>query len=118
MHPFIQNTVFPVLGVGAAVVTKKPKEMKTAWIYGRVNQASLKLYAGFPNTVCWTSNFFFANCLICLKVKKIEAYTSTFCSNNKLCINKDNPLVTLQSNTPIFVCQMRKSIKLPVRVEF
>ena len=70
MHPFIQNTVFPVLGVGAAVVTKKPKEMKTAWIYGRVNQASLKLYAGFPNTVCWTSNFFFANCLICLKVKR------------------------------------------------
>ena len=54
MHTSSQSTVFPVLGV----VTKKPKEMKTAWISGRVNQASLKLYAGFPNTVCWTSYFF------------------------------------------------------------
>ena len=35
---------------------------------------------------------------------------------NKLCINKDNPLVPLQSTTPIFVCQMRKSLKLSVRV--
>ena len=51
MHPSSQSTVFPVLGV----VTKKPKEMKTAWISGRVNQASLKLYTGFPIIVCWTS---------------------------------------------------------------
>ena len=55
MHPSIQSTVFLVLGVGTAVVTKKPKEMKTAWISGRVNQASLKLSAGLTNTVCWTS---------------------------------------------------------------
>ena len=44
MHPSIQSTVFPVL-----------EEMKTAWISGRVNQASLRLYAGFPNIVCFTS---------------------------------------------------------------
>ena len=53
MDPSSQSTVFPVLGEGAAVVTIKPKEMKTAQISGRVNQASLNLYAGFPNTVCW-----------------------------------------------------------------
>ena len=43
---------------------------------------------------------------------------SIFCSIIKLCINKDNPLVPLQSATPISFFQMRKSIKLPVRVEF
>ena len=44
-------------------VNKKPKKFKTVWhgfrgilkLSGRVNQASLKLSAGFSNTVCWTS---------------------------------------------------------------
>ena len=35
---------------------------------------------------------------------------STFCSIIKLCINKDNPLVPLQSATPIYFFQMRKSL--------
>ena len=47
------------LGAG---VNKKPKKIKTVWhgfggilkLSGRVNQASLKLSAGFSNTVCWT----------------------------------------------------------------
>ena len=42
---------------------KKPKKFKTVWhgirgilkLSGRVNQVSLKLSAGFSNTVCWTS---------------------------------------------------------------
>ena len=46
-----------------AGVNKKPKKFKTVWhgfrgilkLSGRVNQASLKLSAGFSNTVCWTS---------------------------------------------------------------
>ena len=45
-------------------VNKKPKKIKTVWhgfriilkLSGRVNQARLKLSAGFSNTVCWTSN--------------------------------------------------------------
>ena len=36
----------------------------------------------------------------------------------KLCINKDIPLVTLLCATPISVCQMGKSLKLYVRIEF
>ena len=44
-------------------VNKKPKKIKTVWygfrgilkLSGRVNQESLKLSAGFPNTVCWSS---------------------------------------------------------------
>ena len=44
-------------------VNKKPKKIKTVWhgvrgilkLSGRVNQASLKLSAGFSNTVCWSS---------------------------------------------------------------
>ena len=44
-------------------VNKKPKKFKTVWhgvrgilkLSGRVNQARLKLSAGFSNTVCWTS---------------------------------------------------------------
>ena len=44
-------------------VNKKPKKIKTVWhgfrgilkLSGRANQASLKLSAGFSNTVCWTS---------------------------------------------------------------
>ena len=44
-------------------VTKKPKKFKTVWhesrgilkLSGRGNQASLKLSAGFSNSVCWTS---------------------------------------------------------------
>ena len=51
----------------------------------------------------------------CLRQRHI---LSTFCSIIKLCINKDNPLVPLQSATPISCCRMRKSIKLPVRVEY
>jgi len=43
-----------------AGVNKKPKKFKTVWhgfggilkLSGRVNQASLKLSAGFSNTVC------------------------------------------------------------------
>ena len=46
-----------------AGVNKKPKKFKTVWhgvrgilkLSGRVNQARLKLSAGFSNTVCWTS---------------------------------------------------------------
>ena len=46
-----------------ARVNEKPKKFKTVWhgvrgilkMSGRVNQASLKLSAGFSNTVCWTS---------------------------------------------------------------
>ena len=45
-----------------AGVKKKPKKIETVWhgfrgilkLSGRVNQASLKLCAGFSNTVCWT----------------------------------------------------------------
>ena len=51
----------------------------------------------------------------CLRQRHI---LSTFCSIIKLCINKDNLLVPLQSATPISVCQMRKFLKLSVRVEF
>jgi len=48
---------------GETGVNKKPKKFKTVWyglrgflkLSGRVNQASLKLSAGFSNTVCWTS---------------------------------------------------------------
>ena len=57
-----------------AGVNKKPKKFKTVWhgfriilkLSGRVNQARLKLSAGFSNTVCWTSKtcFCVANCLI------------------------------------------------------
>ena len=47
----------------ATGVNKKPKKFKTVWhgvrgilkLSGRVNQARLKLSAGFSNTVCWTS---------------------------------------------------------------
>ena len=83
--------------------------------------------SGELKTVCWffkycllnfLNCFCVANCLIWLKVKKIEAYSSTFCSINALSINKDNPLLPLQSTTPVFVCQMRKSLKLSVRGEF
>ena len=55
-------------------VNEKPKKIKTVWhgfriilkLSGRVNQARLKLSAGFSNTVCWTSKtcFCVANCLI------------------------------------------------------
>ena len=46
-----------------AGVNKKAKKFKTVWhgvreilkLSGRVNQARLKLSAGFSNTVCWTS---------------------------------------------------------------
>ena len=46
-----------------AGVNKKPKKFKTVWhgfqgilkLSGRINQAGLKLSAGFSNTVCWTS---------------------------------------------------------------
>ena len=61
-------------------VNKKPKKFKTVWhgfriilkLSGRVNQARLKLSAGFSNTVCWTSKtcFCVANCLIWLLVEK------------------------------------------------
>ena len=57
-----------------AGVNKKQKKIKTVWhgfrgflnLSGRVNQTNLKLSAGFPNTVCWTSSTFFrvADCLI------------------------------------------------------
>ena len=63
-------------------VNKKPKKFKTVWhgfrgilkLSGRVNQANLKLSAGFPNTVCWTSSTFFcvANCLIDWKWKETD----------------------------------------------
>ena len=44
-------------------VNNKPRKFKTVWhglwvilkLSGRANQASLKLSAGFSNTVCWTS---------------------------------------------------------------
>ena len=47
----------------SAGVIRKPKKFKTVWhgvrgilkLSGRVNQARLKLSAGFSNTVCWTS---------------------------------------------------------------
>ena len=50
-----------------AGVNKKPEKINTFWhgfrgifkLFGRVNQASLILFAGFPNTVCWTSSTFF-----------------------------------------------------------
>ena len=50
-------------GLYWAGVNKKPKQIKTAWhgfrgilkLSGRVNQASLKLSAGFLNNVYWTS---------------------------------------------------------------
>ena len=49
-----------VSGGQRAGVNKKPKKFKTVWhgfrgilkLSGRVNQASLKLSAGFSNTVC------------------------------------------------------------------
>ena len=64
-------------------VNKKPKKIITMWhgfgklwkLSGRVNQASLKLSAGFSNTVCLTSLTFFCveNCFLWLKVNRIEA---------------------------------------------
>ena len=66
-------------------VNKKPKKIKTVWhgfqkivkVSGRVNQARLKLSAGFSSTGCWTSKtcFCVADCLIWLLVEKIEAYS-------------------------------------------
>ena len=97
-----------------------------AWISGNFKTV-WQGESGELKTVCWffkycllnfLNCFCVANCLIWLKVKKIEAYSSTFCSINALSINKDNPLLPLQSTTPVFVCQMRKSLKLSVRGEF
>ena len=105
-------------------VNKKPKKFNIVWhgfweflkLSGRVYQASFKLSAGFSNTVCWEFlNFFYVTSSLILLQRRI---LSTFCSAIKLCINKDNPLVPFLSDTPISVCQIRKSLKLSVRVEF
>ena len=57
------SPTYNVEGCCKAGVNKKPRKFKTVWhgyrvilkLSGRVNQASLKLSAGFSNTVCWTS---------------------------------------------------------------
>ena len=46
------------------------------------------------------------------------AFLSTLCSMVKISIDMDNLLVPLLPDTPISVCQMRKYLKLYVRVEF
>ena len=60
-------------------VNKKPEKINTVWyrfwgtfkLFGRLNQANLKLSACFPNTVCWTPSTFFrvATCLIWLSLR-------------------------------------------------
>ena len=84
--------------------------------------------SGELETVCW----FFKPCpldfikvflrcklldlTVCLT--GIQAYSIHIFSFIKLCMNKDNLLVPLLCATPISVCQMRKSLKLSVRIEF
>ena len=61
-HGIILDTLTMINSIQPGV-KKKPKKFKTVWrgfqeilkLSGRVNQASLKLSAGFSNTVCWTS---------------------------------------------------------------
>ena len=58
LHHLVYNRFLMFPGVN-----KKPKKIKSVWhgirgiskLSGRVNQAGLKLSAGFSNTVCWTS---------------------------------------------------------------
>ena len=60
-NPFLRAGLQnPIVSMYRAGVNKKPKKFKTVWhgfrgilkLSGRVNQASLKLPAGFSNTVC------------------------------------------------------------------
>ena len=100
------------------VVNKKPEKINTVW-YGFRRTfklfGSLKLSAGFPKTVCWTSSTFFrvATCLIWLILRDKGRILLV-----KICMDRDNLLVPLLPATPISVCQMRKSLKLSVRVDF
>ena len=91
------------------VVNKKPEKINTVWYGFRrtfILFGSLKLPAGFPKTVCWTSSTFFrvATCLIWLILRDKGRIFSAV----KICMDRDN----------LLVCQMRKSLKLSVRVEF
>ena len=102
-----KRAVIPSLGKEPGV-NKKPEKINTVWhgfcrtfkLFG-----SLKLSAGFPNTVCWTSSTFFrvATCLIWLILRDKGRILLV-----KICMDRDN----------LLVCQMRKSLKLSVRVEF
>ena len=105
-----KRAVIPSLGKEPGV-NKKPEEINTVWhgfwrtfkLFG-----SLKLSAGFPKTVCWTSSTFFrvATCLIWLILRDKGRIFSAF----KICLDRDNLLVPLLPATPISVCQMRKSL--------
>ena len=102
-----KRAVIPSLGKEPGV-DKKPGKINTVWhgfcrtfkLFG-----SLKLSAGFPKTVCWTSSTFFrvATCLIWLSLRDKGRILLV-----KICMDRDN----------LLVCQMRKSLKLSVRVEF
>ena len=108
-----KRAVIPSLGKEPGV-NKKPEKINTVWyrfwgtfkLFGRLNQANLKLSACFPNTVCWTPSTFFrvATCLIWLILRDKGSIFSAV----KICMDRDN----------LLVCQMRKSLKLSVRVEF
>ena len=49
--------------------------------------------------------------------EKRQVFT-TFCSIVKICIDRDNLLFALLPDTQTSVCQMRKSLKLSVKVKF
>ena len=55
----LSSITYPDSVLFSSGVNKKPKKFKTVWhgVRGilKLNQASLKLSAGFSNTVCWTS---------------------------------------------------------------
>ena len=56
-------------------------------------------------------------CFFDCRSKEIKADCVHILFNGKICIDRENLLGSL-SATPISVCQMRKSLKLSVRVEF
>ena len=110
-----------------AGVNKKLKKIKTVWhgfgnlktVWQGESGALKTVYCFFKYCLLDLKTWFcVANCLILLLVEKIEAYSNHIFSFIKLCVNKDNLLVPLLCATPISVCQMRKSLKLSVRIEF
>ena len=81
-----------------------------------MNLASLKLSANFSISVCWISETILRLRLLDLTESEGRFLPNFF--NRQICIGRDNPLVPLLPDTPFSVCQMRKSVKLSVKVEF
>ena len=98
-----------------AGVNKKPKKSKLSGMDFGEFKTVWQGESGKIKTVCW---FFFKYCLLdflnFLRCKLIDLtesekrqILSTFCSMVKFCIDRDNPLVSLLSATPISLCKMR-----------